>query len=62
MRPHGPPQIVRNCLLQIVTFVAVWGLFGTGLQAQDGVQALIIQNGNAYDEGIDNDFGEPIRA
>ena len=26
------------------------------------VQALIIQNGNAYDEGIDNDFWEPIKA
>ena len=26
------------------------------------VQALIVQNGNAYFEGIDNDFWEPIRA
>ncbi len=26
------------------------------------VQALIIQNGNAYDEGLDNDFWEPIKA
>ncbi len=26
------------------------------------VQALIVQNGNAYDEGIDNDFWEPIKA
>ena len=26
------------------------------------VQALTIQNGNAYDEGIDNDFWEPIKA
>jgi len=26
------------------------------------VEALIIQNGNAYVEGIDNDFWEPIRA
>ena len=26
------------------------------------VQTLIIQNGNAYDEGIDNDFWEPIKA
>ena len=25
------------------------------------VQSLIIQNGNAYDEGIDNDFWEPIK-
>ena len=28
----------------------------------DKVDALIIQNGNAYIEGIDNDFWEPIRA
>jgi len=26
------------------------------------VETLIIQNGNAYDEGIDNDFWEPIKA
>ncbi len=28
----------------------------------DRVETLIIQNGNAYVEGIDNDFWEPIRA
>jgi len=26
------------------------------------VETLIVQNGNAYDEGIDNDFWEPIKA
>jgi pimeloyl-ACP methyl ester carboxylesterase len=26
------------------------------------VEALIVQNGNAYDEGLDNDFWEPIKA
>jgi pimeloyl-ACP methyl ester carboxylesterase len=26
------------------------------------VQALVIQNGNAYEEGLDNDFWEPIKA
>ena len=26
------------------------------------VQTLIVQNGNAYDEGIDNDFWKPIKA
>ena len=25
------------------------------------VQSLIIQNGNAYDEGLDNDFWQPIK-
>jgi pimeloyl-ACP methyl ester carboxylesterase len=28
----------------------------------DHVQALVVQNGNAYDEGIDNDFWKPIKA
>jgi pimeloyl-ACP methyl ester carboxylesterase len=28
----------------------------------DRVQALVVQNGNAYDEGIDNDFWQPIKA
>jgi pimeloyl-ACP methyl ester carboxylesterase len=28
----------------------------------DRVQALVVQNGNAYDEGIDNDFWKPIKA
>jgi pimeloyl-ACP methyl ester carboxylesterase len=28
----------------------------------DRVQALVVQNGNAYDEGIDNDFWRPIKA
>lgn len=28
----------------------------------DRVTALIVQNGNAYDEGIDNDFWKPIKA
>lgn len=28
----------------------------------DRVQALVVQNGNAYDEGIDNDFWIPIKA
>lgn len=28
----------------------------------DRIQSLIIQNGNAYSEGIDNDFWEPIKA
>ena len=26
------------------------------------IETLIVQNGNAYDEGIDNDFWEPIKA
>ena len=32
------------------------------LKHPDRVQALVIQNGNAYDEGIDNDFWKPMKA
>jgi pimeloyl-ACP methyl ester carboxylesterase len=32
------------------------------LKHPERVQALVVQNGNAYDEGIDNDFWEPIKA
>jgi pimeloyl-ACP methyl ester carboxylesterase len=28
----------------------------------DSVQAFVVQNGNAYDEGLDNDFWKPIKA
>jgi len=28
----------------------------------DRVQAIVVQNGNAYDEGIDNDFWTPLKA
>jgi pimeloyl-ACP methyl ester carboxylesterase len=28
----------------------------------DRVQGLVVQNGNAYDEGIDNDFWKPLKA
>jgi pimeloyl-ACP methyl ester carboxylesterase len=28
----------------------------------DRITALVVQNGNAYDEGIDNDFWKPIKA
>ena len=36
--------------------------FRLALRYPERVQALIIQNGNAYDEGLDNDFWEPIQA
>ena len=28
----------------------------------DRVQAIVVQNGNAYDEGLDNDFWKPLKA
>ena len=32
------------------------------LLSEERVQALVVQNGNAYDEGIDNDFWKPLKA
>jgi pimeloyl-ACP methyl ester carboxylesterase len=31
-------------------------------QHPERVTAIVVQNGNAYDEGVDNDFWEPIKA
>jgi len=36
--------------------------FRLAVKHPERVQALIVQNGNAYDEGLDNDFWEPIKA
>ena len=36
--------------------------FRLAVKHPERVQALIVQNGNAYDEGIDNDFWKPIKA
>ena len=36
--------------------------FRLAVKRPERVQALIVQNGNAYDEGIDNDFWKPIKA
>jgi pimeloyl-ACP methyl ester carboxylesterase len=35
--------------------------FRLALKHPERVQALIVQNGNAYEEGIDNDFWAPIK-
>ncbi|WP_442483287.1 alpha/beta fold hydrolase [Aeoliella sp. SH292] len=36
--------------------------FRLAVKHPERVQTLIIQNGNAYDEGLDNDFWKPIKA
>lgn len=36
--------------------------FRLAVRHPERVEALIIQNGNAYDEGLDNDFWKPIKA
>ena len=36
--------------------------FRLAVKHPERVETLIVQNGNAYDEGIDNDFWKPIKA
>ena len=36
--------------------------FRLAIRHPERVQALIVQNGNAYDEGINNDFWQPMKA
>ena len=36
--------------------------FRLAVKHPERVEALIVQNGNAYDEGLDNEFWEPIKA
>ena len=36
--------------------------FRVAVRRPERVQALVIQNGNAYDEGLDNNFWEPVKA
>jgi pimeloyl-ACP methyl ester carboxylesterase len=36
--------------------------FRLAVKHPERVESLIVQNGNAYDEGIDNDFWKPIKA
>ncbi len=36
--------------------------FRLAVKHPDRVQSLVVQNGNAYDEGIDNDFWKPLKA
>ena len=36
--------------------------FRLAFKHPERVEALIVQNGNAYDEGLDNDFWKPIKA
>ena len=36
--------------------------FRLAVKHPERVQTLIVQNGNAYDEGLDNDFWKPIKA
>lgn len=51
---------IRNYSLYLMDYGAPVG-FRLAVAHPERVETLIIQNGNAYVEGIDNDFWEPIR-
>ncbi len=52
---------LRTYSLYLMDYGAPIG-FRLAVNHPERVQALIVQNGNAYDEGIDNDFWKPIKA
>ncbi len=52
---------LRKYSLYLMDYGAPVG-FRLAVRHPERVQALIVQNGNAYDEGIDNDFWKPIKA
>ncbi|TVR57077.1 MAG: alpha/beta hydrolase [Candidatus Competibacteraceae bacterium] len=52
---------LRTYSLYLMDYGAPVG-FRLAVRRPERVQALIVQNGNAYDEGIDNDFWKPIKA
>lgn len=52
---------VDNFSLYLMDYGAPVG-FRIAAAQPDRIDALVIQNGNAYDEGIDNNFWEPIKA
>lgn len=52
---------IDNYSLYLMDYGAPVG-FRIATKNPERVESLIIQNGNAYDEGIDNNFWEPIQA
>jgi pimeloyl-ACP methyl ester carboxylesterase len=52
---------VENYSLYLMGYGAPVG-FRIATKNPERIESLIIQNGNAYDEGIDNNFWEPIQA
>jgi len=52
---------IRHYSLYLMDYGAPIG-FRLATAHPERVEALIIQNGNAYEEGIDNDFWQPIKA
>jgi len=52
---------LKNYTLYLMDYGAPIG-FRLAVLDPSRVDALIIQNGNAYDEGLDNDFWKPIKA
>jgi pimeloyl-ACP methyl ester carboxylesterase len=52
---------LKNYALYVQDYGAPVG-YRLAVRYPDRVQALVVQNGNAYDEGLDNDFWKPIKA
>jgi pimeloyl-ACP methyl ester carboxylesterase len=51
---------LKKYTLYVMDYGAPIG-FRLAVKHPDRVQALVVQNGNAYDEGLDNDFWKPIK-
>lgn len=51
---------LKNYSLYLMDYGAPVG-FRLATKHPEKIQSLIIQNGNAYDEGLDNDFWKPIK-
>ena len=51
---------LKKYTLYVMDYGAPIG-FRLAAKHPDRVQALVVQNGNAYDEGLDNDFWKPIK-
>ena len=52
---------LKNYSLYVMDYGAPIG-YRLATSHPDRVQAFVVQNGNAYDEGLDNDFWKPIKA
>ncbi len=51
---------LKKCTIYVMDYGAPVG-YRMAVKHPDRVQAIVVQNGNAYDEGIDNEFWKPLR-
>jgi pimeloyl-ACP methyl ester carboxylesterase len=52
---------LSKCALYVQDYGAPIG-YRLASRLPDSVTAIVVQNGNAYDEGLDNDFWKPLKA